>query len=98
MAGEASNGQEAVRLTRELKPDAILMDISMPVMSGLDATNEILKGDPNCKVLILTMHESEILRQAVRHSGAKGFVPKSRAAEELTPALRAVISGQTYFH
>ena len=98
VAGEATNGPEAVRLTQQLKPDAVLMDISMPGMNGLDATTEIVKADPNCKVLILTMHENASLWRSVRASGAKGLLGKSRAAEELTPALKAVIGGETYFY
>lgn len=97
IAGEAANGQEAVRLYRQLKPDAVVMDITMPVMNGLDATNEIVKSNPGSKVLILTMHENGF-QPAIERSGAKGVVTKSRAMEELTPALRAIIAGQTYFH
>jgi two-component system nitrate/nitrite response regulator NarL len=98
VAGEAANGKDAVRLNTELKPDAIIMDISMPVMSGLEATHEITKTDPDSKVLIFTMHEHERLLRPIQHCGAKGVLSKSRAANELTPALQAIIAGQTYFH
>jgi DNA-binding NarL/FixJ family response regulator len=97
IAGEASNGQEAVRLYRQLRPDAVVMDITMPVMNGLDATNEITNSHPESKVLILTVHEDGY-RQSIERSGAKGVVAKSRAMDELTPALEAIIAGRTYFH
>jgi DNA-binding NarL/FixJ family response regulator len=98
VAGEAANGEEALRLVQELKPDAIVMDITMPIMNGLDATTEITKKDPDSKVLILTMHENPSLRRPIQDSGAKGLLTKSKAANELTPALQAIIAGQTYFH
>lgn len=98
VVGEATNGQEALRLTRELKPDAVVMDITMPLMNGLEATNEILKANPDSKVLIFTMHESPSLLRSIRHSGAKGLLTKSRASSELTPALQAIIAGHTYFN
>jgi len=97
VAGEASDGKEALRLVQELKPDAIIMDITMPVMNGLNATKEIMKSHPESKVLIFTMHENGF-RSLIEGSGAKGVVTKSRARDELTPALQAIIAGQTYFH
>lgn len=96
IAGEAVNGQEAIRLYRQLKPDAVVMDITMPVMNGLDATKEIVTANPGSKVLILTLHENGF-QPAIERSGAKGMVTKSRAMDELTPALKAIIAGQTYF-
>lgn len=98
VVGEASNGQEAIQLNRQLGPDAIIMDITMPVKDGLQATSELIRENPHCKVLILTMHDGPSFRQFVQHSGAKGLLPKSRAVEELAPALKAIIAGNTYFH
>ena len=98
VVGEATNGQEALRLIPEVKPDAVVMDISMPVMNGLEATIEITRRNLDCKVLILTTHENVSLLDPVQHSGAKGLVTKANAATELTPALQAVVAGQTYFH
>ena len=98
VCGEASNGQEALRLSKELKPDAIIMDVTMPVMNGLEATRNITKANPDSKVLIFTMHETQNLLPPIRGSGAKGVLPKSRAASDLTPALKAILAGQTYFH
>lgn len=98
VCGEASNGQEALRLTKELKPDAIIMDITMPVMSGLEATREITKSSPDSKVLILTMHDPKALLLPIQHSGAKGALNKSQAGSDLRNALEAILAGQTYFH
>ena len=97
VAGEAANGIEALRLVQELRPDAIVMDVAMPVMNGIDATTEITRKNPHSKVLILTMHENPTLLRPIQRSGAKGLVNKSRATTELTPALQAIIAGQTYF-
>src|SRR5690348_106058 len=96
VAGEAADGQEAIRLYRQLKPDAVVMDITMPVMNGLDATKAIVEANPDSKVLVLTMHENGF-GPLIERSGAKGVVTKSRATKELTPALEAIIAGQTYF-
>jgi DNA-binding NarL/FixJ family response regulator len=98
VVGEAADGQQAIRLTKELEPDAIVMDITMPVMSGLEATSEITKSNPGSKVLVFTMHESRTLASTIRRSGAKGLLSKAKAAMELSPALQAIIEGQTYFH
>jgi DNA-binding NarL/FixJ family response regulator len=97
IAGEAANGEDAIRLNEELKPDAIIMDITMPVMSGLEATKEIVKRNPDSKVLILTMHENPSLLHSIQSVGAKGLLTKSQATGHLTPALHAIIAGQSYY-
>lgn len=97
IVGEAANGREAVTLYRQLKPDVVVMDITMPLMNGLDATKSILEGNPDSKILILTMHETPSLRHPIQQSGAKGVVRKSQVMGDLTPALQAIIAGQTYF-
>jgi len=98
VCGEAANGQEALRLTRELKPDDIVMDITMPVMSGLEATREITKFNPDSKILIFTMHDPGKFVASIQGSGAKGALNKSKAASDLAPALEAILAGETYFH
>ena len=96
VCGEAGNGQEALQLNATLKPDAIIMDLTMPVMNGLDATRAITNTHPESKVLIFTMHEPQNLA-SIERSGAKGVLTKSRAAHDLTPALQTILAGQTYF-
>lgn len=98
VCGEACNGREAIRLSHELKPDVIVMDITMPVMSGLEATSEITRANPDSRVLVFTMHDPAPIASQIRSTGAKGVLTKSRAASDLTPALHAILAGQTYFH
>jgi DNA-binding NarL/FixJ family response regulator len=97
ICGEAVNGQEAVKLANELKPDAIIMDITMPVMSGLEAARQLSKSKDAPPILIFTMHESRSLADSVQDTGARGFVFKSRAARDLIQALETLLHGGTYF-
>ena len=89
---EALNGRDAVVKTAELHPDVVVMDISMPGLNGLEATRQALHEWPNAKVLILTMHESDLLVQESRQAGARGCLLKSRAAQELANAIRTIAS------
>src|SRR4051812_7679529 len=89
--GEASNALDAIRLYQDLKPDAVVMDITMPGMNGIDATRKITSVQPAAKVLIFTMHENNHLLQESEQAGAKGLLIKSHAAQELTPALQTII-------
>jgi DNA-binding NarL/FixJ family response regulator len=97
ICAEAVNGQEAVALAGELRPDAIIMDITMPVMSGLEAARQLTKSNSGAPILIFTMHESRSLADSVRETGARGFVFKSRAARDLIQALETLLKGGTYF-
>jgi DNA-binding NarL/FixJ family response regulator len=97
ICGEAVNGQEAVRLVNELQPDAVIMDITMPVMSGLEAARQLTKSKASPPILIFTMHESRSLADSVKETGAKGFVFKSRAARDLIRALEVLLSGGSYY-
>ena len=91
--GEAENGREAIRMARELKPEIIIMDISMPELNGIDATRAIHKSQPAIKIVLLTLHDSsELLRFAFR-AGARGYLLKSDAEQELVKAL-TVVSGE----
>jgi DNA-binding NarL/FixJ family response regulator len=97
VCGEATNGREAIEQVRELHPDVIIMDITMPQMSGIEATREITKQNIPGAVLIFTMHESSNLTETVRDAGARGFVLKSHAARDLLDAVEALIAGGTFF-
>jgi len=97
VCGEAVNGQDAVRLAGELQPDVIIMDITMPVMSGLEATEQLTKHGSNTKVLIFTTHESQTLQATVRKTGARGYVLKSQAARDLLKAVGCLQGGGTFF-
>jgi two-component system nitrate/nitrite response regulator NarL len=97
ICGEAVNGQEAIQLANDLRPDAIIMDITMPVMSGLEAARQLTKSNNAAPILIFTMHESRSLADSVQETGARGFVFKSRAARDLIHALEILLNGGTYF-
>jgi DNA-binding NarL/FixJ family response regulator len=97
VCGEAVNGRQAVQMAKELKPDAIIMDIAMPEMTGIEATREISKLNLGCKVLIFTMHDSTTLPEYVRAAGASGYVLKSRASRDLLTALEGLLKGGTFF-
>ena len=95
--GEATNGRDAVEAAERLRPDVVLMDMVMPGLNGLEATRQIVKRSPACRVLILTAYlEDERLLQALR-SGASGYVVKNSDLEELLLAIQSVHRGNTYF-
>ena len=97
IAGEAGNGEDAVKMYSSLKPDLVIMDISMPGMNGIEATRVIKEKDPDARILILTMHDNqEYLNQIIR-SGAKGFILKNTDKEELLDAVKTVASGDNFF-
>ena len=97
VCGEASNGPEAVRKAKEMLPDVIIMDISMPGPSGLDATREIREALPQTGVLIVSMHDSRELILAAREAGARGYLSKSETDGRLIEALSTVCRGEPYF-
>jgi len=95
--GEAKNGREAVRLTKSLRPEVIVMDIAMPLLNGLQATQQIMESCPQSRVLILSSHpDPEYVQQAMR-SGASGYLIKQSSTQALTQAIREVLGGSTYF-
>jgi DNA-binding NarL/FixJ family response regulator len=96
VVGEAVDGQEGVEKALKLMPHVVLMDISMPVMSGLEATKEINKKSSQMKVLILTQYDSEENMFVAKEAGAQGFIPKRAASSELLSGIRAVAAGR-YF-
>jgi DNA-binding NarL/FixJ family response regulator len=96
VVGEVGDGALAVELAKELVPDVVIMDISMPGMDGMQATR-ILKTDcPSCKVLALTVHADKQYFFEMLSAGALGYVTKQAAADELLAAIRAVAAGQVY--
>lgn len=95
VVGEASNGREAIELCRQLRPDLVLMDVSMPEMNGLAATREIKREYPGIGVLMLTMHEnSDYLLEAL-DAGAAGYVLKDAPADRLLNAVRRTLDGES---
>ena len=93
VVGETDNGEGAVRLALELKPDVILMDIMMPKMSGVDATVEILKATPNAKILVLTTFGTSSDIKKILAAGAAGAMVKTSSQQEILNAIRTVAAG-----
>ncbi|MGD8984166.1 MAG: response regulator transcription factor [Desulfobacteraceae bacterium] len=96
VVGEAENGREAVRLARELSPDLVIMDVTMPDLNGIDATRIITSGSNNTKVIALSMYSDKQFVQGMMQAGASGYLLKDCAFEELVSAIQAVIQGDTY--
>ncbi|UCH48280.1 MAG: response regulator [Betaproteobacteria bacterium] len=94
--GEADSGEEAVRQFAEIKPDVIVMDISMPGIGGLEAIDRILAKVPDMRILALSAHEDVMHARRVLKAGAVGYLTKRSAAEELMHAIRVVHQGKTY--
>ena len=97
VCGEATTGREAVAKARELQPDIVVMDFTMPELNGMEATRQICAVLPRTQVLILTMHESEELVREVLAVGARGYVLKSDAGRALVDALKALAEQKPYF-
>ena len=98
VVGEANDGMEAVQRTRELTPDVVVMDISMPVMSGIEATRQILKEKPETKVVVLSRHDNLNYARSSLKAGAMGYVPKKAISGELASAIRVVYNGGVFLH
>lgn len=96
IVGEAEDGIEAIQIVNQLKPDIILMDLTMPRLNGMDAISEIKASSPETKVLILTVHKIEEYVRASLQAGADGYLLKKSSREELMNAIYHVISGESY--
>jgi DNA-binding NarL/FixJ family response regulator len=97
VCGEATDGRSAVGMAKELKPDIVIVDIGMPGLNGLAATRQLVQQDPFCKVIVLTITDSDqVIREAL-DAGARGFVLKSDAARDLVDAVEALQRNGTFF-
>ncbi|KAF0216926.1 MAG: LuxR family transcriptional [Geobacteraceae bacterium] len=96
VVAEADNGREAIQLTRQLHPDVVVMDLTMPDMNGIEATRRIVAGIPEVRVLALSMHSDKRFVQEAINAGAKGYLLKDVASEELLAAVRTVAAGKIY--
>ena len=94
--GEAESGEVAVKLFQELKPDIIVMDITMPGIGGLEAIDRIMAKDKNTKILVLSAHEDSVHPKRVLNAGAMGYLTKRSAAEELIKAIKSIHQGKRY--
>lgn len=96
VVGEASDGQQAIKLVKEHMPDVAVLDLSMPLLNGLDAAREILKSSPRTKPMLLTMHtEDHYVLEALR-AGVRGYVMKNHSREDLVRAIVQVARGEVY--
>jgi DNA-binding NarL/FixJ family response regulator len=96
VVGEAADGHDAVKLCEANHPEVAILDLSMPLLNGVDAAREIMKANPRTKVVLLTMHtEDHLILESLR-AGVTGYVLKTRAASELVQALRAVCRGEMF--
>jgi two-component system response regulator NreC len=98
VVGEASEGREAIEMARELNPDVVVMDISMPGMDGLEVTRRLTKRNPGMKVIILTQHDNREYILSTIKVGAAGYIPKKALGADLISAIRAVHSGDSFLY
>jgi DNA-binding NarL/FixJ family response regulator len=91
VCGEATNGREAIAKVKELSPDVVILDVSMPVMGGLEAAPEILKSVPGIKIVAFTMHESQQIRKEMARIGVHGMAIKSAPLSNLLNTIKSVL-------
>ena len=96
VVGEASDGDEALQKAKSLSPDVVIIDISMPKLSGIEATRQIVKRHPSTRVLVLTMHENAEYVYQIFKAGAGGYILKNAGKEELIDAIRSVADGKRF--
>ena len=97
VVGEAEDGEEAIQKAKQLKPDVVVIDLSMPKVSGVEAAKVLQKECPGARVLVLTMHENEEYVYQIFKSGAGGYILKNAGREEIAKAIRAVAKGERFF-
>ena len=98
VVGEAEDGNSALQLAQDLQPDVIILDISMPQLNGIQATQAIKTKLSQARILILTLHEDEVLLRQAFDSGASGYIVKRAVEAELVSAIRTVMAGNIYVH
>jgi two-component system, NarL family, response regulator NreC len=98
IVGEVDNGRDAVKQAKELQPDIVLMDITLPDMDGFEATREIKRAQPSAAIIALTMHESDEYFFKMLNAGASGYVPKKAAPTDLVSAIRTVHDGGVFLY
>ena len=96
VVGEAGDGRTAVELTTRLKPDVVVMDVSMPVLNGARATRQLIEQNPGIRILALTVHEERSYLRDLLEAGVSGYLLKRAAGEELVNAIRRVAEGSIY--
>jgi DNA-binding NarL/FixJ family response regulator len=94
VCGEAVDGEDAVEKVAALNPDLVVLDINMPALNGLAAARQILRDRPRTKILVFTVHESDQTLKEIRASGAHGYLPKSRAGQDLLRMAREILEGK----
>src|SRR5262249_52335679 len=93
VVGEAKDGEEAIRLTHELRPDVVLMDIAMPRVNGLEALRSTKAAMPDTKIVVVTVHGEDVYRRLAMAGGADAFILKKTLGKDLLPAIRRITSG-----
>jgi DNA-binding NarL/FixJ family response regulator len=97
IAAEATDGRDAVLKANQFKPDVAILDISMPLLNGLEATRQIANVSPGTKVLILTVHDADLLVGKVIQAGARGYILKTDLGRDLIAAVKALLANKTFF-
>jgi DNA-binding NarL/FixJ family response regulator len=97
ICGEAENGAQALQKEKQLLPDLIILDVTMPDIGGMQVASELRSRNSPAKIIILTMHEAKELEHAVKAAGAQGYVIKTHAARDLVSAIQTVIDGGHFF-
>jgi DNA-binding NarL/FixJ family response regulator len=97
ICGEAGSGAESVELAKATRPNIVVLDITMPGMSGLEAARKISRLNLECRILIFTVHDSDWLKTEIRDAGGHGYVQKSQVARDLVTAIETLLQGKTFF-